>query len=133
MESPRGPHATTTPATPTTTYSVGATNATVTKNGAASSVSAIAVGDMIIVQGTVSGTSVTATKINDGFMMRGRMPGTGPNAQTLAFTGNGSPVIGGSVSAISGDTLTVTAKGGTAYTVDGTSASVQKGGATSTL
>src|ERR1700734_2592540 len=80
-----------------TTYTVNATNATVTKSGAASSLSAIAVGDTLMVQGTVSGDSVTATKINDGVGMgaggAGRQPG-----------------IFGTVSAISGTTLTVTSK-----------------------
>ena len=37
--------------TPATTYTVDATNATVTKNNAASTLSAIAVGDMIMVSG----------------------------------------------------------------------------------
>ena len=49
-----------------TTYTVDATNATVIKNGRSPTVSAIAVGDTVMVTGTVSGTSVTATKINDG-------------------------------------------------------------------
>src|ERR1700739_1563294 len=49
-----------------TTYTVDATNATVTKNGSASSLSSIEGGDTLMVQGTVSGDNVTATKINDG-------------------------------------------------------------------
>src|ERR1700734_2448393 len=80
-----------------TTYTVDATNATVMKSGSASSVGSIAVGDTLMVQGTVSGDSVTATKINDGVGMgaggAGRQPG-----------------IFGTVSAISGTTLTVTSK-----------------------
>ena len=55
---------TTTPAA-TTTYTVDATNATVTKNGASSTVSNIVVGDALVVQGTVTGTSVTASSILD--------------------------------------------------------------------
>ena len=50
----------------TTTYMIDATNAVVIKNAATSSVSAIAVGDMIVVQGKVVGTSVTATRVIDG-------------------------------------------------------------------
>ena len=66
----------TTQPTPTTiTYTVDATNATVKKNAATSAVSSIAVGDMVMVQGTVSGTSVTATSIIDG-MGRGMGNGT---------------------------------------------------------
>ena len=49
-----------------TTYIVDASSATVTKSGTASSVSAIAVGDTIMVRGTVSGTNVTAKTIMDG-------------------------------------------------------------------
>ena len=76
-------HATTTPTvTPvtTTTYMVDATSATVTKAGAASTISAIAVGDLVMVQGTVSGTNVVATKINDSQLMdRGeKVPGKKP-------------------------------------------------------
>ncbi len=129
---------TTTTAPTSTTYTVDATNATVTKSGAASSVSAIATGDMVMVMGTVNGTSVTATSIRDGMMM-GRGMGAGmhkpmPNASTTPLiTGNGEPVIGGSITAISGTTLTVTTKSGTAYTVDATSATITKGNAVSTL
>ena len=123
------------PTTATTTYTVDGTNATVTKDGAASTLSAIAVGDMVMVQGTVSGTSVTATKINDGFKggMRGGPPGAPHAGAGAVIQGNGSPVIGGSVTAISGNTLTVTPKTGSAYSVDASSATVVKDNATSTL
>ena len=107
-----------------TTYIVDASSATVTKSGTASSVSAIAIGDTVAVQGTVNGTSVTATSIRDGVMTGG-------------MRGNGNGVFG-TVSAISGTTLTVTSNaqnGGTAttYIVDASSATVTKAGATSTL
>ncbi len=114
-------------ATPTT-YTVDATNATVTKNNAASSVSAIVVGDTVMVQGTVSGTSVAATKINDGVMTG--MKGMGAGA---TITGNGEPVIGGGVTAVSGTTLTVTNKSNVTYSVDASSATVIKGNATSSV
>ena len=84
----------TAPTSTTITYTVNATGATVTKNQAASSVSAIAVGDTVMVQGTVSGTSVTATKINDGVMM--------PQDARGVF---------GTVTAVNGSTLTVQSKG----------------------
>jgi hypothetical protein len=130
-----------TTATPTTStiYTVDATNATVTKSGATSSVSAIAVGDTVMVQGTVSGTSVTATSIRDGMMGRmGQMPPAGMSwgrnaSSTPLIQGNGEPVIGGSVTTISGTTLTVSTQNGTAYTVDASSATVEKGGAASTI
>lgn len=47
-------------------YTVDASNATVTKNGASASLSGIAVGDKIFVRGTTTGTNVVATSINDG-------------------------------------------------------------------
>jgi hypothetical protein len=126
------------------TYTVDATNATVTKANAASSVSAIALGDTLMVQGTVSGTSVTATKIMDGMMMGGKgmgMMGHGMASSTMAMhtgmgpgamiAGNGDPVIGGTVTAESGSSLTVTNKSNVTYTVDASSATVIKGNATS--
>jgi hypothetical protein len=132
------------------TYTVDATNATVTKAGAASTVSAIASGDSVMVQGTVSGTNVTATKINDGVVpgMGGRGGGPGmhggfassttPRTKMQAagianITGNGEPVIGGTVASISGTTLTVTNKSNVTYSVDATNATVNKSGATSTI
>lgn len=54
----------------TTTFSVDASGAKVFKNQATSTVSAIAVGDMIVVQGPVSGTNVTAKMIFDGVIKR---------------------------------------------------------------
>lgn len=48
------------------TYTVDATNAAIYKDGATSTVSSINVADIIIVQGTVTGTNVSATTIHDG-------------------------------------------------------------------
>jgi hypothetical protein len=124
-------------ATSTTTYSVDATNAKVMKNGATSTVSAIAVNDMLMVQGTVNGTTVTATRINDG-MPKGMGPEGGPiggkgQGALAGIQGNGEPVIGGSVNAISGDVLTVTNKSNVTYSVDATNAKIVKNNATSSL
>ena len=118
--------------TSTTTYIVDASNATVKKNNATSSVSAIVVGDRIAVQGTVSGTSVIATTIFDGIgpMMGGRGDGAGKNprpgtaSSTPPFVGNGQPVVAGSVTAVSGNTLTVTTATNVVYTVDATNAKI---------
>ncbi len=95
--------------TATTTYTVDASNATVTKSGQASSVSAIAVGDTVMIQGTVSGASVTATTIKDGVAQQ-------------AIQGNGEPVVAGSVTAISGNSITITNKSNVTYTIDATNA-----------
>lgn len=81
------------------------------------SVSSLSVGDKIGVEGTVSGTSVSATKI---------MTGMG------GFMGHGGPGMGrgrgtsGTVTAVSGNTITITGDNGTTYTVDASSAKVSK-------
>ena len=131
--------------TTTTTYTVNAANATVTKGNASSSVASIAVGDTVAVQGTVSGTSVTATTIRDlpagqaggvGMMGRGQGMKNGGDASSTPsiIQGNGQPVIGGNVTAVSGNTLTVTtAKGGVIYTVNAAGATIEKGGIASSI
>lgn len=48
-------------------YTVDASNATVTINGATAQLSGLKVGDKIFVKGTVNGTNVTATEISTGF------------------------------------------------------------------
>ena len=127
-----------------TTYTVDATNATVMKNNAASTISAIVVGDTVMVQGTVSGTNVTATTIRDGVVpMMGRGMGMGgkesvgghaSSTPRVTIPGNGQPVIGGIVASVSGNTLSVTtATGGMTYSVDAMNAIVVKGNATSTV
>ncbi|MDE2078800.1 MAG: hypothetical protein KGI73_00250 [Patescibacteria group bacterium] len=120
-----------------TTYTVDASNATVTKNGSTISLSTVAVGDTVMVQGTVNGTNVTATAIRDGIpaggMHRGWGKGQQGGAPATIIQGNGEPIVGGSVSAISGTTLTVTNKSNITYSVDAANATVQKGNATSTV
>jgi hypothetical protein len=103
-----------------TTYTVDASSATVTKNGAASSVSSIATGDTVMVQGTVIGTSVVAKTIRDGI----------PQAQP-EIQGNGQPVIAGSVTVINGSTITITNKSNVTYTIDASNAKFVINGITS--
>lgn len=110
-----------------TTYTVDATNAKVTKNGTASTVADIAIGDTVMIQGTVNGTSVTATTIRDGMMQKP------DKEQNPVIQGNGQPVIAGTISAINGNTLTVGNPSKVTYTVDTTNATVNKNNATSTL
>lgn len=134
-----------------TTYTVDASNATITKDGSASSIGAVAVGDSVMVDGTVNGTSVTATQIHDGQPPRGgmmgdkrgwggasttpgMMRGQNPQGPMAQLAGNGQPVIGGTVSAVSGTTLTITNNNGkSTYSIDASAATVVKAGATSTL
>ena len=122
-----------TSATPTT-YTVDASNATVMKVNATSSVSAIAVGDTVMVQGTVSGTNVTATKIFDGKFGMGMRPGTmnGQHASsTPQVVGNGEPVVAGKVASVNGTTITVTNSGNSTYTIDVSTAKITKPGISS--
>ena len=153
----RGEWATTTPTTTPTApktapapviYTVDASGATVMKNNATSTISAIAVNDMVRVTGTVNGTNVTATKISDGVvpgMNGGRgvgMPRTGAPvgaggrpgmfaSSTIAqLQGNGQPIVGGTVSAINGNSLTITNSGSATYTVDVTNAKITRPGVT---
>lgn len=130
-----------------TTYTVDASNATVTKGGAPGTtpttipVSSIAIGDMVMVAGTVSGTSVTATTIRDGMPQgmgrgAGMKGGWGKNGSTTPSNlpqGNGQPVVGGAVTAISGDSITITNTSNVTYTIDATNATVTKGNTTSSL
>jgi hypothetical protein len=102
-----------------TTYTIDASGATVTKDGATGSVSSLAVGDMIMAEGTVNGTSVTATAIHDG-KGPGMGHGMGPGGRGMG------PGIQGTVSGMSGNTITVTGSNGTTYTVNASSATVDK-------
>jgi len=119
--------------TATVVYTVDATNATVRKGNATSSVSNIAIGDRVAVQGTVSGTSVVATSIIDGFIpMMG--DNRGPRASsTPPFTGNGEPIVAGTISAINGNNLTITTASDLTYTVDATNAKILQGSSTVAL
>ena len=106
------------------TYTVDATKASISKTSTID-VSGVAVGDTLMVGGTVSGTSVTADHIMDGTMPIGM--GGGRGGPGMAGKG-----IMGTVSAVNGTTLTVTetnpkTSAVTTYTVDATSAKVMKG------
>ncbi len=101
----------------TTTYSVDVSGATIQKGSAGTkpttaTVSSIAIGDKVAIRGTVSGTSVTATEVMDGV--------GGPGGH-----GRGPGVVG-TVSAVSGNTITLTNADGTTYTVEASSAKVSK-------
>ncbi|MDD4989287.1 MAG: hypothetical protein PHV42_02575 [Candidatus Pacebacteria bacterium] len=125
------------PAT-TVTYTVDATNAKITKNNTVGTIGSLVVGDTVAVQGTVNGTSVTATMIRDGVMMRGKGFGKEGQASTTRQTapqiqGNGEPVIAGTVSSVSGETITITNKSNTSYTIDATNAKIYQGQNTITI
>ncbi|MDB5203983.1 MAG: hypothetical protein JWP09_11 [Candidatus Taylorbacteria bacterium] len=110
--------------TATTTYSVDATNATVFKSNATSTISSLVVGDNVMVQGTVTGTNVVAKTIRDGM---GMMRKEGEGAMPEGFSGNGQPVVAGSVTGVSGSTITISNTSNVTYTIDATNAKVMKG------
>jgi hypothetical protein len=121
----------------TTTYTVDASHATVTKNNATSSLSAVAVNDRVFIQGAVTGTNVVATVIRDGIMGMGQRPGNKPGSSngsastSMPIQGNGQPVVAGTVSAVNGTMLSITTASNTSYTVDAANATVSKGGSSS--
>ncbi len=119
------------------TYSVDASKATVTKNNASSTLSAVAVGDTVFVQGTVTGTSVSATTIRDGVIPRQGKMGMGQkneaDATTSPIQGNGQPVVAGTITAVTGSSVTITNKSNVQYTIDATNAKVTEGQKTTTV
>lgn len=142
---PEQPTVGTTAAVATTTYTVDATNAKIYKGSATTtvSVSGIAVGDTVVVQGTVSGTSITATVIRDGAIPTAGRPGmpekdlghgsSSTPSGTSPIQGNGEPVIGGNVTAISGTTITVTNASNVTYTIDAASTTIVKNGTSTAI
>ena len=116
----------------TATYTVDASKATVTKNGAASSLANIAVGDMVMVQGAISGTTVTANMIMDG-LPQGQMMKGGMIPPNSIVKGDGQPIVGGNITAINGSALTITNKSNVTYTVNAGAALIVKNNATSSI
>lgn len=108
-----------------TTYTVDASGATVTKYAAVSTgaarvapttiaVADIAAGDTLMVRGTLSGTNITATSIEDGAFGKGGRGG---------MLGHG---VQGTVRSVIGSTITVTGTDGKTYTVNAGSTTVTK-------
>lgn len=106
-----------------TTYTIDAANASVTKDGTPSTFSAISVGNRVAVWGTVNGSTITATSVRDGMP-----PHKMPEWRRLSrnFHGNGEPVVGGTVTALQGTTLTITNQSKIIYTVNASSSTVEK-------
>lgn len=114
------------------TFNVDATNAKVMKDGVAGTVTSIIVGDKVMIEGAVNGTNVVATLILDGkikMMSRGRSKEGDANnfGKDINITGNGQPVVAGTVTTVNGSTLTVTNKSNVTYTIDATSAKITQG------
>lgn len=105
----------------TTIFTIDATNAKITKNGATILVTGITIGDKVTAQGVLTGTNIVAVIIRDGQGNQGERD-----------SGKINPVVVGKVSAINGNVLTVVSKQGT-YTVDATNAKLLRGNTTITL
>jgi hypothetical protein len=105
------------PNTSLVNYTVNAANAKITKNNVAGTIASISVGDTVSIQGTISGANITATAIRDGAIMPRLRSGVG-----VAVQGNGQPVVAGKVTAINGNTISITNSSNVTYTVDATSA-----------
>lgn len=118
----------------TANYQVDASNAKVMKDKASSNVSSIAVGDNVLVQGTLSGNTITATNILDG--MKGPMGMKHEGRTDTDFptvTGNGEPVVAGTITSISGNDIVVTNKSNVSYSIDATNAKVMEGATAGTV
>jgi len=103
------------------TYTIDASGAAVKKVSAGTApvtetLADLAVGEMIMARGTVSGTSVIATEVMEGDF---RFDGTRPMK-------DGRPGVMGTVTAIQGSTITVTNIDGTVHTVDASEDLVEK-------
>lgn len=121
-------------ASTTTVYTVNASGASIKKglgpNAEAGTLADVTVGSRVVAEGTVSGTSVVATAIR----VKAEDKKHDDDRPKLAgFVGNGQPVVGGVVTAVSGSTITVTNKGNATYTVDTSRAIFVNKGATSTV
>ena len=107
----------------TTTYTIDASKATITEDGTSSTLSAIVVGDIIMVKGTTTGTSIAATSIaiqnNQG--------------QQQTPSDSGEPVVTGTITAINGTTITVKNTNNIVYTIDASSAKITKKNKESTI
>ncbi len=109
-------------------YTVDASKATIIKAGVASTVSNIAVGDIVKLQGTITGTNILASAIYDGVNKEDKKEDKKDKDKkpesTPLIQGNGQPIIAGTVTAINGTTLTITNKSNVTYTVNVSSAKI---------
>ncbi len=115
-----------------TTFTVDATNAKIIKNNVTGTISSIITGDTIMAQGALTGTNLVATTIRDGQMGKGILDNSNRNKTVKTppvspITGNGQPVVAGTVSSISGSTITITNKSNVSYTIDATNAKIVQG------
>jgi hypothetical protein len=107
----------------TTVYTVNAANAEIDKEGVDNeTISDIKVGDMVVVEGTVTGNSVAATEIHIGWFKA-----KWEDAKD-SFVTSGDPVIGGTVTVVSDSTITIKNKDDVTYTVNAKDAKIVRKG-----
>lgn len=106
-----------------TSYTIDTSNATIIKASegerpTGATIADIAVGDTIGAHGTLSGTTLVADRVTDGMGMGGPRDGS-----MMERGGRGGM---GTVTAVSGSSITLTTQNGETMTVDASSASVSK-------
>jgi hypothetical protein len=101
-----------------TVYTVNTTNAQISRNGGTIAATNLAVNDMVIIKGSINGNTVTATSVISG-NWKDKFP-SGDDWKNL------KPGIMGTVTAVSGSTLSVRAVNGTTYSVETANAKFQK-------
>lgn len=107
------------------TLTVDAATAKILRGNREMTISNIAVGDPLVIQGTTNGTKVTATVIRDGKMDAGKnMP---KNQAPDKIQGNGQPVVAGKITVISGSAITITNVSNVTYSVDAANTKILKG------
>ena len=117
-------------------YTVNASGAIVYKDMASVSLSAIAVSDMVFVEGTVNGTTVTATTIYDGVRKgMGRMNHDEKNKNTASTMPMAIhfDLVGTVTAGVNETSFSMKTFNGTMHTVNAPNATVHKNGASSTL
>lgn len=122
----------------TTIFTIDATNAKVMKDNATSTISVIAIGDKLVVSGTLTGTNVVATMMYDGNKIMGVKHGRDhkddkDHTKKPMFVGNGQPIMLGTITTITGNTITISNKSNVTYTINASTSTVLVKNATSTL
>ncbi len=122
-------------ASASSTFTVNASGAVVIKGNATTTVSSLAVGDVVLVQGTLSGSTITARLIHSGVRNNDDKPKQDrPKDDRPGIVNNGQPVIMGKVTAVSGTMITVQSTASSTYSVNAANAVIRsKGNATSTI
>lgn len=108
------------------TYTVNIANARLVRGNTAIAASNIAVGDTVIIQGTVTGTNVVATVVRDGKIGNGN-EGDGNNQALLQIKDNGQPIVAGTIRTISGSSITIANSSNVVYTIDAANAKIVQG------